>query len=875
MAPPPEAPEHRRQPHDAYCSTVRSGFSQLALSAVCIAALSIAAVTFAGTSALLLRLVLAACRDSAGQLALAGSTWLVGFVAMHIPLQHLDLPAATAAQRNLFFAMVGVTAIALGRIVDGGSLETQMFLAGVVLRVECEHTAAQRPQRRLLRRAPGRMRRPPQGSASGSCTSPRSPRRAFPCRPGWAQSPRVAHASQRAEPGAQPLSPRSSPAPPSSPTRAGRRRSPVGHRRSGVAGAGSAAKGRGQLRRRASAARPLQEGAMAAVALTPKEARDTQARLGLQVEVAAVNQRDSITISGKADAIDGFGKWATQKKVYLVKLGVRRAAEYFWGNIRNTVNFFGGLEVLQDKCDLVVEVSPHSVLRQCVQSIPSTPYVHTLRRGKDDSREFVKSVSTALCMGVNVDWSGLREPARYDVDLPPMPWNSQPLRMGYFANPELRPGAGGAFVAAGTGLSMAPAAAGFNVVLDGASWGYVFDHIIKGAIVVPGAMLMSIALELPTPVPGMSVVDMEFRRMLTWPDGDDALQFMTYFDGRAFAMEREGVMRNKGSRALRPVPPPIELGGLAAAEARCTTVVDVASAYRVWSKHANFELGPAWRVVEAVSLGDGEAVSTLKVPCDSLCTFHPTILDGTFQSLIFLVGLTPDAYVPVHLSQLTMLVDKMPIERVRVHGRLVKAQPGSVTVDIDVYSEGGERLAAIRGVTGGRPSESPNGGVRLLTVARQPRALSAAATSAAVDDSARPEAVAEALAQGQWSQNVRRLRLAGALSIVAAEQHIRRRELDEECCRNRKNLRRSYIRFFSALKIASALGVLGLAAAAAAAQAAAAAAAHMHVAQPRGLQRSAASADDLLHHQCAQAADTGTRRAATPHPRARPDWCTR
>ena len=51
-------------------------------------------------------------------------------------------------------------------------------------------------------------------------------------------------------------------------------------------------------------------------------------------------------------------------------------------NLRKAVNFEGAIGAMQKHCDVIVEVSPHSVLRQYIEdSELEMPYISTLRRG--------------------------------------------------------------------------------------------------------------------------------------------------------------------------------------------------------------------------------------------------------------------------------------------------------------------------------------------------------------------------------------------------------------------------------------------------------------------------------------------------------------
>ena len=115
--------------------------------------------------------------------------------------------------------------------------------------------------------------------------------------------------------------------------------------------------------------------------------------------------------------------------------------DFWYRNIRNSVQFAGAFDVVKTLCDVVVELSPHSVLRNYVNGVVPQPYIHCLRRGVDDAREFLKCVGTVFCKGAPVDWTGLGEATNWDVDVPQMPWNHEKkIRHGYFLHGKDLPG---------------------------------------------------------------------------------------------------------------------------------------------------------------------------------------------------------------------------------------------------------------------------------------------------------------------------------------------------------------------------------------------------------------------------------------------------
>eukprot|EP01062_Namystynia_karyoxenos_P071417 TRINITY_DN668_c1_g4_i1.p1 TRINITY_DN668_c1_g4~~TRINITY_DN668_c1_g4_i1.p1 ORF type:complete len:778 (+),score=296.06 TRINITY_DN668_c1_g4_i1:259-2592(+) len=69
----------------------------------------------------------------------------------------------------------------------------------------------------------------------------------------------------------------------------------------------------------------MPEGAMAAFGKTPEEAREIAAALGVELDVAAVNEAGSVTVSGTPAAVAKLQDWAKENKAYFIKLPISRA----------------------------------------------------------------------------------------------------------------------------------------------------------------------------------------------------------------------------------------------------------------------------------------------------------------------------------------------------------------------------------------------------------------------------------------------------------------------------------------------------------------------------------------------------------------------
>src|SRR5581483_8322484 len=97
----------------------------------------------------------------------------------------------------------------------------------------------------------------------------------------------------------------------------------------------------------------------------------------------------------------------------------RRAAgpelgpEYWWFNVRQTVQFAAGAEQLADLgIDTVVELSPHPVLTaavgECFQQRGKTvTAVPSLRRKEDERATMLRALGALHALGYPVDWAGV------------------------------------------------------------------------------------------------------------------------------------------------------------------------------------------------------------------------------------------------------------------------------------------------------------------------------------------------------------------------------------------------------------------------------------------------------------------------------------
>jgi len=173
--------------------------------------------------------------------------------------------------------------------------------------------------------------------------------------------------------------------------------------------------------------------------------------------------------------------------------------DYWWRNISTRVEFLSATQSIIPLADVIVEVGSHAVLNSFLTEIATELVViPTLKRSRNslvsDVEELLRALSRLYLSGVDVNWKSVQPPHLIapDVALPPPLWNhTGPLRQGKFFD----------FFERGS-LDEGRASSSSRVqhgVLTASDFGYIKDHVVNGLIVVPGAVYLSLALEIPTP----------------------------------------------------------------------------------------------------------------------------------------------------------------------------------------------------------------------------------------------------------------------------------------------------------------------------------------------------------------------------------------
>ncbi|WP_437819494.1 SDR family NAD(P)-dependent oxidoreductase [Sorangium sp. So ce1078] len=477
--------------------------------------------------------------------------------------------------------------------------------------------------------------------------------------------------------------------------------------------------------------------------------------------------------------------------------GAALDAAYFRRHAREPVRFHDGLRALAALgASVFVEIGPHPTLSGMAMKAlgdGAMTWLPSLRRGQPEEQQILASLGALYARGAAVRWAALDGGRRRRrVPLPSYAWEQtrhwlEAPRAARTA--AARRAANGTATSAGALVgkrvrSPLSKAVVFEAQFSAESLPFLDEHRLYGTVVVPGschiARILATASEalgagpctlsdcvFPQPI---VLADGEARvvQLVLTPEGQGryALQI---FSAGASEDDADGWVLNGtatltvGGDAAEP-PSPLPIAEIAA---RCPREADAALYERNWD--IGFHLGPAFRWLERVSFGEGEALCRLRSPTDADdqgLHVHPGLIDSFLQALgtdlLRDQGHLEAVYVP------------MIVERFRFHERpsggplwaYSVRRSGSdaaselITGDVYVLDERGRVLIEIAGLTHKRaPREAllsvlrKEGREALYEIGWQGRALPESAPPSGrwllfADDDGIAEALAARLREG-------------------------------------------------------------------------------------------------------------------------------
>jgi acyl transferase domain-containing protein/NADPH:quinone reductase-like Zn-dependent oxidoreductase/NAD(P)-dependent dehydrogenase (short-subunit alcohol dehydrogenase family)/SAM-dependent methyltransferase/acyl carrier protein len=521
-------------------------------------------------------------------------------------------------------------------------------------------------------------------------------------------------------------------------------------------------------------------GRMAAVGLPRAEVEELLAARDNRLELAGVHSPVDVTVAGDAAELSAFGDEMVARGVFFRELNLDYAfhtrsmdpirdkllealdglapqgattafvstvtgeslrgqdldAEYWWRNVRAPVLFGPAVATLLDRYGAVVEVGPHPVLtgylrRQCAVADRPVAVIPTLSREAAGADAMRVACAAVLSAGADVEWETWFPEGGRVVSLPPYPWQRE---RHFNGSPDwwlARSGQLGVDVGTGhplLGDRLPCVEPTWQVSVEPARLGWIGDHVVSNAVVMPGAAYLEMALAAGQAAGSapLEVTDLDIARALAlpWDDPQSDVTLQTCLSGEmariASREGRQGEWREHASGRVRRLfgdrPAALDVETI---RARATTTVSGERHYDQMTQ-IGFRYGQAFRGVHGLCLvGDAVLVDYVN-PCRGEgWVAHPALVDCALQStraLLARAGGQVHQFLPTSFERVRLW--RTPADRGVALVRPRTLALREATFDVTIADPDGTITMELLGLRGRRHEGAVAAVSRLVTTLR-------------------------------------------------------------------------------------------------------------------------------------------------------------
>lgn len=393
-------------------------------------------------------------------------------------------------------------------------------------------------------------------------------------------------------------------------------------------------------------------------------------------------------------------------------------AEYWWLNVRNPVLFRQAVGAAVAAGGRVfVEIGGRPTLKNyladTIASTNKTGAVVSSLDGHDSEHRdlFGLIVARAMASGARCnDEAFFGKPMATAEGLPTYPWRNQPYRMSH--TPEATDVAGSGLDHPLLGHRGSGDTGHWTAHVDTRLVPWLADHIVDGAVVMPAAGFIEMALQAARQRLGAGAIeirDLDIIRPLVLEDGD-TVELKTEIDASSDLLDISSRHRLADPafglhvRARVGRPPVIDRPSidLPAATGPTTESNDL---YAI-TRRFGLTYGPAFRRALSVTpVGAKSLVMTLAPDATGLVrdvetVLHPTLIDAAFHGLFMLIGEAGEAedraFLPIRVDDMRVYEAGATPSRVLV--KITRASTRSVEADFTLTDDAGAVVARIAGV---------------------------------------------------------------------------------------------------------------------------------------------------------------------------------
>jgi acyl transferase domain-containing protein/NADPH:quinone reductase-like Zn-dependent oxidoreductase/acyl carrier protein/NADP-dependent 3-hydroxy acid dehydrogenase YdfG len=449
-----------------------------------------------------------------------------------------------------------------------------------------------------------------------------------------------------------------------------------------------------------------------------------------------------------AKAVSDLTVQAASVPVYSTVTGARAAEKDFdavyWGrNIRQTVRFAEAVRAMLDAgIANFIELSPHPVLSsmvlQCAAKLPqNVQLMPSLRQGRPERFQMLKSLATLFATGAEIDWRGVYPEGgvRRRIHLPTYPFQRERFWFEPRHDPvdELRanrlPDRTDTHPLLGAPLrSPALKDTVFRSQLSAQDPAYLADHQICGRVILPAAAYVEMALagahhlfgEGPHSVESLllqEALQLDFSTptsvQVIFHSKDGGSVAFEIFSAPGDDQDADAVWTRhvvgRVAKGAKLETAELETLDLQAVLDRCTELVNPETLYQSLNEQG-CEFGPAFRNIGVLRRGRAETLAEITLP-ESLRSevtphrFHPASLDACFQAaaqtLPYEANTTAkgEVLLPVNIERIQLFRDVPPAlwSHARLRGT-TDPEASAFTVDVKVYDRKGRAFGEIAGL---------------------------------------------------------------------------------------------------------------------------------------------------------------------------------
>ncbi|MGK5440319.1 SDR family NAD(P)-dependent oxidoreductase [Micromonospora sp. URMC 105] len=385
--------------------------------------------------------------------------------------------------------------------------------------------------------------------------------------------------------------------------------------------------------------------------------------------------------------------------------------DYWVRHVREAVRFADGVTALhQAGATTFLELGPDAALTPLIEGIltDDVTIVPSLRRGHDEHRQALTALARLHVTGSTVDWTALLPQTGRTVDLPTYPFQRQRYwQRTSTADGDL--GAAGVDAARHPLLGAAVTLAGSDsTVLTGRlsvhSQPWLADHVVGGAILLPGTGFVELALSAGGQVGCDALTELVLEAPLVVPDrggvtvqvllgaADETGSRPVTVHSRDGGPDQPWTRHATGTVAPATRPPSFDL---AAWPPPGAVPVDLTGRYDAQAA-AGLAYGPAFQGLRAAWSAGDQVYAEVALPvgdgADDGYRMHPALLDACLQAVGFDTAQVAPVRLPFAFAGVTVAVPDATTVRVRV-------TPAGDGVRLDIADAAGLPVASVETLT--------------------------------------------------------------------------------------------------------------------------------------------------------------------------------